>query len=590
MQNVYETWDYESQGLSPAAAAVISLAVGMATYGTGSGFGAALTAELGLTGATALGVQSAIAAGYSTLYSQAAVSLINNGGDLSAVLNELGSSVTLRSLATSMITAGLTAGIGDSLGIATSAQQINSEALSATQRFVARVQGAALRATVSSATQVAINGAELDDALLQALQQSATSVIGAEIAEEIGSTFSQPTDGSFDPVNAALNKVAHTALGYATGAVTGDAEAGAIAGLTGSIAVDVYEFLTTDQLQRDLNALATEDQTGELTAAQQAIFDRWYDMGVDITRLTAGLSAAVAGADGAGVYTAADVAQNAAENNVLPALALVAQGAMVAYTAYEVYQTAKRVDALLTELSDPSLSDERFEEIVRTEAQNIALDLAIDVTLGRLGVAERLMEVGSKVLNRAGLGNRYESLQQQIADARGSSSAVNRAGPWFGIDSGSRGVGANISDDVAGWVAGPDGSSLPIRINAQGLPDWERYLRENASVTNSSGALDPSSVKFTQNSIGVNFGNGSSVNDLITGLRNGSIDPNSLPPIRTFEVNGQLFSLDNRRLYAYRQAGVDVPTTPATATEIARDSRFKFSTINGGQDIEVRSQ
>jgi hypothetical protein len=167
--------------------------------------------------------------------------------------------------------------------------------------------------------------------------------------------------------------------------------------------------------------------------------------------------------------------------------------------------------------------------------------------------------------------------------------APNRTDGWAGIDTGSRGIGANVSDDVAGWVRGPDGSSIAIHKTANGQPDWQRFIGDNAEVTSVSGAVDASSVRFTQNSIGSNFSDGGSVNDLVTGLRNGSVDPNSLPPIRTFEVNGQLFSLDNRRLYAYQQAGIDIPTTPATSSQISRES-FKFTTPNGGQDIAVRGQ
>ncbi|MCC9624680.1 DUF637 domain-containing protein [Thalassospira sp. MA62] len=165
-----------------------------------------------------------------------------------------------------------------------------------------------------------------------------------------------------------------------------------------------------------------------------------------------------------------------------------------------------------------------------------------------------------------------------------------RVSAWSGVDTRNKGIGADVPDDIAGWVKGPDGSSVSIRKNAQGLPDWENFLKDNAFVTNVSGSLNPSLIRFTQDSINARFSDGRSVDDLVAGLRNGSIDPSSLPPIRTFDVNGQLFSLDNRRLYAYQQAGLDVPTTPATAAEIARDSRFKFSTVNGGLDIAVRGR
>ncbi|KZL12451.1 DUF6862 domain-containing protein [Pseudovibrio sp. Ad26] len=238
-------------------------------------------------------------------------------------------------------------------------------------------------------------------------------------------------------------------------------------------------------------------------------------------------------------------------------------------------------------VDDPSLLPEAMWEPFKTRldagdiagASGYALVAALELVSGTKGTINLVKGASTNVVDIL-----------RLRRTAGDSNAINRRSPWSGVDTGSKGVGSNVPDDIAGWVRGADGSSLPIRKNAQGLPDWERYLRDNASVTNTSGALNPSSVRFTQNSIGAKFSDGRSVDDLIIGLRNGSVDPSSLPPIRTFEANGQLFSLDNRRLYAYRQAGVDVPTVPATAAEIARDARFKFSTINGGQDIAVRGQ
>ncbi|WP_343565486.1 hemagglutinin repeat-containing protein [Kiloniella sp. b19] len=167
--------------------------------------------------------------------------------------------------------------------------------------------------------------------------------------------------------------------------------------------------------------------------------------------------------------------------------------------------------------------------------------------------------------------------------------ATNRISSWEGVDTTSRGTGADVPDNVAGWVKGPDGSSIPIQKTANGQPDWKRFLQDNAEVTSISGSVDSGLVRFTQSSISGNFSDGRSVDDLVTGLRNGTVDPSSLPPIRTFEVNGQLYSLDNRRLYAYQKAGIDVPTQPATTAEITRDT-FKFTTPNGGQDILVRGR
>lgn len=107
-------------------------------------------------------------------------------------------------------------------------------------------------------------------------------------------------------------------------------------------------------------------------------------------------------------------------------------------------------------------------------------------------------------------------------------------------------------------------------------------------VTN--GLTDPKTIRFTQDSIKGTFGkgnNGSSLKGLIADLKNGKVTANDIPAIRTFKKNGQTFSLDNRRLKAFQEAGVSIRTRPATANEIANDA-FKFTSKNGGESVRVR--
>lgn len=75
---------------------------------------------------------------------------------------------------------------------------------------------------------------------------------------------------------------------------------------------------------------------------------------------------------------------------------------------------------------------------------------------------------------------------------------------------------------------------------------------------------------------------------LIDDLKSGNVTAADIPPIRTFERNGQMFSLDNRRLKAFQEAGVPIRTRPATASEISNDS-FKFTSKNNGESVRVRN-
>jgi hypothetical protein len=53
---------------------------------------------------------------------------------------------------------------------------------------------------------------------------------------------------------------------------------------------------------------------------------------------------------------------------------------------------------------------------------------------------------------------------------------------------------------------------------------------------------------------------------------------------------GELWSLDNRRLWDFKEAGVNVPFRMATPSEIAWEWSSKFTTATQGLSIYVRGQ
>jgi hypothetical protein len=99
--------------------------------------------------------------------------------------------------------------------------------------------------------------------------------------------------------------------------------------------------------------------------------------------------------------------------------------------------------------------------------------------------------------------------------------------------------------------------------------------------------LNPQSIRFSQASIKATFRDGTSVDDLTAGLQSRRISLHDVPAIRIFERDGMLFTLDNRRLEAFRRAGVDIPARMATPQEIAEEA-WKFTTQNGGVSIRIR--
>ena len=105
-----------------------------------------------------------------------------------------------------------------------------------------------------------------------------------------------------------------------------------------------------------------------------------------------------------------------------------------------------------------------------------------------------------------------------------------------------------------------------------------------------TGKIDPREVNFSQNSIKSTFSDGGSVSDLTKGLKDGTIDPNSIPAIRITEKDGKIFSLDNRRLKAFQDAGVDINFEKVDFKTLPKKELKKFSTTNGGTDIKIREK
>src|SRR5437764_13208584 len=101
--------------------------------------------------------------------------------------------------------------------------------------------------------------------------------------------------------------------------------------------------------------------------------------------------------------------------------------------------------------------------------------------------------------------------------------------------------------------------------------------------------MDPNAVRFSQISISYRFRDGGIIDDLAEGLRSGRIRPEDVPPLRLVERDGLFFTLDNRRLEAFRRAVVPIPWRMATPEEIEADA-FKFTTRNGGITVRVRGE
>ncbi len=88
------------------------------------------------------------------------------------------------------------------------------------------------------------------------------------------------------------------------------------------------------------------------------------------------------------------------------------------------------------------------------------------------------------------------------------------------------------------------------------------------------------------------FSDGTPLQNTIDALKSGGLKPEQIDPIRIFEKDGKIFTLDNRRLFAAHQAGTKVSTRRATQKEIAKEignaKKNKLTTKSDGLFVSVK--
>ncbi|MFG3042194.1 RHS repeat-associated core domain-containing protein [Streptomyces sp. NPDC048330] len=102
-----------------------------------------------------------------------------------------------------------------------------------------------------------------------------------------------------------------------------------------------------------------------------------------------------------------------------------------------------------------------------------------------------------------------------------------------------------------------------------------------------AGSMSPKAIRYSQDSIKGSFKDGQTFEQAIDDLQAGRVTANDFPAIRIFEQEGKIFTLDNRRLYVFKEAGKPINFRRATPQEIANES-WKMTTLNDGTSIRVR--
>uniref|UniRef100_UPI0034D3768F DUF637 domain-containing protein n=1 Tax=Klebsiella oxytoca TaxID=571 RepID=UPI0034D3768F len=189
VKDAYDSWNYKSQSLNPAVAAVIAVAAAAVTAGTGLAAlaGNSAVTATGVTGATAsAAVYGSAYAGMTSLVSQAAVALVENQGNLSKTLSALGSSSSVKSLATSMVIGGALAGFDKVMNVEVPPDKAKLPVLVRNEDWGKVVQRVAGQSVISSSLNTTINGGSFKDNLTNALLANIGNQINAEGAGLIG--------------------------------------------------------------------------------------------------------------------------------------------------------------------------------------------------------------------------------------------------------------------------------------------------------------------------------------------------------------------------------------------------------------------
>ena len=98
--------------------------------------------------------------------------------------------------------------------------------------------------------------------------------------------------------------------------------------------------------------------------------------------------------------------------------------------------------------------------------------------------------------------------------------------------------------------------------------------------------MNPADISYTQDSISSKFQCGKLVKRTMELLESKALDILIIPEIRVFLWNGQWHSEDNRRLWAFKTAGLT--SVPVKVVQKESVDPRKFTTENGGASIRMR--
>lgn len=296
VRDAYDSWDYHSQSLNPAVAAVIAIAASAATAGSALAIQAANSFGQGV-------MSSAVMGGLQALAAQAAVALVENQGNMSKTLRALGSSGTAKAVASTMVIAGALQGFDQQLKLSQAkpgsplASRLPTLDYKGWSDITTRVAGQSL---ISSGVNTAIYGGSFREKLTTALLSNVAGQLQAEGAHWLGDRAPILGDAGKALSHAVLAGVtAELARGDARGAVVG-ALAAELAGVV--MQGTLFEPANMNEKERQLSRL--QDALNGSEAKEQTV------------RVIGALTGALFSRTPEGAYSGADSAQTTYRYNM----------------------------------------------------------------------------------------------------------------------------------------------------------------------------------------------------------------------------------------------------------------------------------
>ncbi|UNU72752.1 DUF637 domain-containing protein [Moraxella nasovis] len=276
-----EEWDYKQEGLSPAGAALLAIALSMAT----AGGGVSVLSSMGVS-VTAGSATAAMAnAAFTSLVTQAGTTLVNNKGDVNKTLKDLGKSQTAKNMARAVLTAGATASLDKFL----------AQTLQVDTSTTATIGDKFTRAFVQGAGHALTDSLIYGESLEESLKRHLTNQLVDAAAAGIYTHGVKPLD--FNDTEFITN-VAHKLAAGLTGCLSAKAkdescESAAIGAIIGEM---VGDWMIDDDIQAKINSgdisPGTPDYNKILNTAKLAAgsFALLYDFDVDTAANEAGVA------------------------------------------------------------------------------------------------------------------------------------------------------------------------------------------------------------------------------------------------------------------------------------------------------------